>query len=414
MKRDLIFLLLLFMIIINSPIILAQKVLVVAPHPDDEILGVGGSIYEHLALGDQVKVIIMTNGDGYLLAEKLFHRSLFSSSDDLIKFGNTRREESIKALKVMGLAKTDLVFLNFPDGYLKDILFHTIRDPYFVVKLKTSHSPYSGFKVDYSQHELISRLEKIIKTYDPDLIYTPHLEDRHSDHWVTSLIVDLILSKNKLNIPQYQYLVHWPNYPQTLKLDKNLQLIEPSELGDKYNWISRSLTDRVINLKELALNEFKTQRLISRFLDSFLRKNELFAINHTRYIVENPNLRHFKEIILKDIKALEKNNFKKARTKIKELSLYNTKDKLYIKIKTTSLRNNKIVFYLLTPQQNNLIHKFSYNLNNNQWEQLNDNLYLQINKERFNYRDNIIVSTFLYGQRKILDRTGWYNIKLLK
>src|SRR3954451_20581648 len=40
-------------------------VLVVAPHPDDDVLGAGGVIQQALAIGKSVVVVFMTNGDGY-------------------------------------------------------------------------------------------------------------------------------------------------------------------------------------------------------------------------------------------------------------------------------------------------------------------------------------------------------------
>ena len=42
---------------------MSQSVLVVAPHPDDEVLGCGGTIARHADAGDQVHVLIMTKGD---------------------------------------------------------------------------------------------------------------------------------------------------------------------------------------------------------------------------------------------------------------------------------------------------------------------------------------------------------------
>ena len=40
----------------------AQRVLVVAAHPDDEVLGCGGTIARHAEAGDQVQVLIVAEG----------------------------------------------------------------------------------------------------------------------------------------------------------------------------------------------------------------------------------------------------------------------------------------------------------------------------------------------------------------
>ncbi len=43
--------------------LVGEKVLVFAPHPDDETIGCGGIIASHYRHGDPVKVIILSNGD---------------------------------------------------------------------------------------------------------------------------------------------------------------------------------------------------------------------------------------------------------------------------------------------------------------------------------------------------------------
>jgi LmbE family N-acetylglucosaminyl deacetylase len=45
----------------------AQRVLVLAPHPDDEIFGCGGALALYVQLGAQVDVVVVTDGTGFLL-----------------------------------------------------------------------------------------------------------------------------------------------------------------------------------------------------------------------------------------------------------------------------------------------------------------------------------------------------------
>lgn len=45
-----------------------QRALIIAPHPDDETLAAGGLIKSVLSRGGQVKVVMVTNGDGQPLA----------------------------------------------------------------------------------------------------------------------------------------------------------------------------------------------------------------------------------------------------------------------------------------------------------------------------------------------------------
>ena len=112
-----------------------HKVLVIAAHPDDEILGIGGIVKKHTKNGDSVRSIIMCEGESIRYKENV---------------GQSFATE--EAAKALGTEK--VYMLNFPDQ-----------------KLDT-----------YTLTELITPLEKISNDYKPDIIYCQSACDANRDH----------------------------------------------------------------------------------------------------------------------------------------------------------------------------------------------------------------------------------------
>ena len=92
-----------------------QRVLIMAPHNDDEVLGSAGLIQESLRQGAQVKVVLATNGDGYRLGTMEDLRRLRLRHNDYIRMGDMRQQESLNALKLLGVSAEQVIFLGYPD-----------------------------------------------------------------------------------------------------------------------------------------------------------------------------------------------------------------------------------------------------------------------------------------------------------
>ena len=98
-------------------------VLVFAPHPDDELIGVGGVLQRALEAGKRVRIAFVTNGDGYPQAASALLRKAIPSlrSADYLRLATTCQYEAIAADPVLGVSTSDLVFVGYPDGGLAEM-----------------------------------------------------------------------------------------------------------------------------------------------------------------------------------------------------------------------------------------------------------------------------------------------------
>jgi LmbE family N-acetylglucosaminyl deacetylase len=119
-----------------------KRVLVVAAHADDEVLGCGGTIARHVDEGDCVSVVYMADGVGSRGAE---------GSDELQR----RNEARDEALKTLGV--TDCYALDFPDNRMDSL-------PLL---------------------DVVQSLEPIFEKLRPTQVYTHHQGDLNVDHRVT-------------------------------------------------------------------------------------------------------------------------------------------------------------------------------------------------------------------------------------
>lgn len=102
-----------------------DALLVLAPHPDDEVLGFVGLIDAYLRQGKPVEVVVVTDGDAYCEACRFWKNGSVEGSlctagelsnlatPEINSFAEVRREESRRALAVLG--GPEPVFLGYPD-----------------------------------------------------------------------------------------------------------------------------------------------------------------------------------------------------------------------------------------------------------------------------------------------------------
>jgi LmbE family N-acetylglucosaminyl deacetylase/glycosyltransferase involved in cell wall biosynthesis len=267
----------------------SRRILVVAPHPDDESLGAGGVIQSALSQGKEVKVVIVTNGDGQLIGPLAFNQHPISSPADYVRIGIQRQSESLAALKILGLDLSNVYFLGYPDGGTNGLWFGDWQQncPVLSPHTHATRSPYPNTYHPASQYcgkDLLDDLQSIIDSFRPDVIILPHPNDEHPDHRAVSnftrLAVDLTSSQDPAYLPaEYGYLVHYGAFPQPRSRGQSIAILPPKALINANNpWVRLSLTPAQEQTKAAAVQSYHTQELVLKsFLLSFVRQDEIFT-----------------------------------------------------------------------------------------------------------------------------------------
>lgn len=123
-----------------------KNILVIAAHPDDEILGCGGAMARHVAQGDTVHVVIMAEG----LTSRFATRE--EALNSVIPELETLRETARKANAVLGVQ--EVAFEGFPDNRMDSV----------------------------DLLDIVKRVEHHVRRVKPDVIYTHHVGDVNIDH----------------------------------------------------------------------------------------------------------------------------------------------------------------------------------------------------------------------------------------
>jgi LmbE family N-acetylglucosaminyl deacetylase len=262
-----------------------DRILILAPHPDDETIGAGGIIQKAEELGLPVKVVYLTNGDANQWSFLLYRKRPEVGAKAVESMGEVRHGEAISATHLLGLQRDQLVFLGYPDfGNLRIWDSHW-RDlpPYRALLTGATAVPYpDAYRpgAAYRGEEILGDIRSIISDFKPTKIFLPHPADQNPDHLALYLFTRVALwdLAADLHPELYPYLVHYPHWPNPLGYYPEDPLVPPAALSGEAYWLSEPLTESELQTKRQALQTHKTQyEARRRYLDSFLRTNELFG-----------------------------------------------------------------------------------------------------------------------------------------
>lgn len=147
-----------------------DRILILAVHPDDETLGCGGLIQQAVAVGASVHVAFITNGDNNPWPQRYVENTWKVSLMDRRRWGHRRQAEALDALTVLGVKKSNAVFLGLPDQGITSLL-------------------------ETGADEVITLLANTIADARPTLLLGPALDDTHRDHNAVAVLVDMALAQ---------------------------------------------------------------------------------------------------------------------------------------------------------------------------------------------------------------------------
>jgi LmbE family N-acetylglucosaminyl deacetylase len=275
-----------------------ERLLVIAPHPDDETLGAGGLVQRVLARGGRVRVVILTAGDGFVRAVEGASPGEPARPAQYVAYGERRMDEAEAALRVLGRGRVRVDVLGFPDTGLFPLLSaHWKRsDPARSPTTGAMDPPYAeAFAPDepYSGSSLRAELVRILRATKPTLVALPDPLDAHPDHRATGLFALLALDEwtrekpdNDVPVPKLlAYLVHWPGWPSGWSSvpgaeTRRALLAFPATLPQRgLERVQLVLEPSEVSKKQAALRRYATQRAVmDSFLLNFARSSEPFTV----------------------------------------------------------------------------------------------------------------------------------------
>jgi LmbE family N-acetylglucosaminyl deacetylase len=213
----------------------SDRLLVIAPHPDDEVIGAGGLIQRAAAHGD-VRVVFVTAGENNPWPQRVLQRKWLITAEDRIAWGALRRREAMESLAALGAPEHAPIFLNFPDTQI-------------------ARMARGG------DQRLSEILRTIIREFQPSLLVSTSAQDFHADHRAVAYFAHHAVRGTGDNAPEIvTYVVHGDGAPHRLHF-------------------SLQLTDRECERKRKAIECHASQLLLGRrrFLSYAQPREDFFA-----------------------------------------------------------------------------------------------------------------------------------------
>ncbi|WP_165782473.1 PIG-L deacetylase family protein [Solilutibacter silvestris] len=211
------------------------RLLVIAPHPDDETIACGGLLQDVARVGGRSRVLFATDGDNNPWPQRLIERRFRLDAQARKRWGALRRTEAAAALDALRCDGLDGMHLGWPDGGL------------------------TGLLTPERSGEALALLVDAIAAFSPTLVLVPAFGDYHPDHSALALLATLGL-RSFPGVAAGSFHIHVP------------------EDGAHSGW-SLQLDDATLARKRDALRQYRSQlQFGEQRLLKFARATEMFDV----------------------------------------------------------------------------------------------------------------------------------------
>ena len=263
------------------------RLLVVAPHPDDEVLAAGGLLQHLRAANGALRVVYLTDGEAYREGVQVEEHVASPTTSNYRAYGRQREQEAHAALRALGFGADSLTFMGFPNAGLSRLMTTywserkgAYRSPY-TRRDRPSASEIVVADTEFRGEDLTQELAEIISDFRPTMILVPRKEDQHADHcaawfFVADALADVIRVHPDRDVDVVTYIVHYYSW---LFEDDAPRTAPPEGLsGGVSGWLNVPLSRGELQTKRKALAFYKSQMdVMGWFLNGFARRNEWFS-----------------------------------------------------------------------------------------------------------------------------------------
>ncbi len=262
-----------------------DRILILAPHPDDEVLGCAGIIHKAAKMNVPLKIVFLTYGDNNQWSFLVYRKHPVLMPKAVQAMGQVRQKEAIAANQILGISQDQLIFLGYPDFKTLSIWYsHWNANPPAKSMLTNAREvPYENAfhpGAPYKGEEILEDLKTIMRDFKPTKIFVSHPSDHNCDHKSLYLFTRVALwdLHGEITASLHPYLIHYKNWPLPRGFHPEEKLSPPPFLENQVAWKTNTLNSDEIAIKHLAIQKHHSQYISSPgYLLTFIRSPELFG-----------------------------------------------------------------------------------------------------------------------------------------